>query len=275
MNSKSVDHYLPNKDNAHIDTSKFESEINTLYKSLTNDNVNENSHWDNTYKLILNRISSELTEPHNDELICRYFTPAKFIWFANKNLVYFSSATNFEDKQDSEIPLDYKHSVQKILLQKDILPIFWDEHLDRMRAHWLISCWTSLDNHYDDYLLWHRYAESNLGVGVVTTYGELKSALDESCTNNTDVNTFKSGYVNYSNSLHLPPFNKRNIFRNEKEVRFVCNTDLLASHSVDISSLKSKLSLRFSPDAPLEHIESIMNIWTTMGGSDEYNIAGD
>ncbi len=156
MNSTPPDHYIPNKDNAHIDTSKFESEINTLYKTLTNDNANENIYWDNTYKLILDRISDKLTEPRANNLICRYFTPTKFIWFVSKNLVYFSSAKNFEDKQDSEIPLDYKHAIQKILCQKDILPIFLDNHLDRMRSHWLVSCWTSLDNHDDDYLLWHH-----------------------------------------------------------------------------------------------------------------------
>ena len=70
-------------------------------------------------------------------------------------------------------------------------------------------------------------------------------------------------------------FNKRNIFRNEKEVRFVCNTDLLASHSVDISNLKKEFSLRFSPDAPQAHIDSILAVWEKMGGGDEFYIAGE
>lgn len=269
-----MNHYIPNKDNAHFDTSDFEKEINSLYKSLEGDALDEANLWDDTYKIILNRISNTPNEPKNDELICRYFTPAKFMWFANNNHVYFSSAKNFEDKQDSDIPPDYKNSILRVLHQRNVIPLFWDEYLDRMRAHWLVSCWTSLDNHYDDYLLWHRYAESELGVGIVITYGELKSVLKQSCETEKDVSSFESGYVGYTSPLYSPSFNKRNIFRNEKEVRFVCNADLLASHSVDISSLKSKLSLRFSPDAPLEHIESIMNIWTTMGGSDEYNIAG-
>ena len=275
MNFKPIDHYIPNKDNAHIDTSKFESEINSLYKSLTGDALCESNLWDSTYKLILNRISNTPKEPQDDELICRYFTPTKFIWFVNKNLVYFSSAVNFEDKHDSDIPPDYKNSILKILFNRDVTPLLWDDHLDRMRAHWLVSCWTSLDNHNDDYLLWHRYAHSEFGVGIVITYGELKNILKKACETEKDVNSFESGYVGYSSPLYSPSFNKRNIFRNEKEVRFVCNTDLLASHSVDISSLKSRLSLRFSPDAPQEHIESIMTIWTTMGGSDEYNISGD
>ena len=268
-------HYVPDNQNAHIDTREFEKELNELFGTLSGNGLDEANLWSDIYENIISKINTRLAEPNDDDLICRYFTPAKFLWFAHQTAIYLGSANDFEDKRDSDIPDDYKHCIQKVLFERGVIPLAWDDYLDRMRSHWLVSCWTSLDNHHDDYLLWHRYAGSQLGVGVVITYGELKNLLKAECLNDKDVKLFQCGYVGYSHRLHLPPFNKRNIFRNEKEVRFVCESNLLASMSIDASSLKQKFSLRFSPDAPRAHINSIRAVWEKMGGGREYHISGD
>lgn len=274
MNSDNS-HYIADNLNAHIDTREFEKELNELFGTLRGDELDEATLWSDIYENIISKINSRLAEPNDNDLICRYFTPAKFLWFAHQSTIYFGSANDFEDRRDSDIPDDYKHCVQKILFERDVIPLAWDDYLDRMRSRWLVSCWTSLDNHHDDYLLWHRYAGSELGVGVVITYGELRNLLKAECSSDKDVKLFQSGYVGYSHPLHLPPFNKRNTFRNEKEVRFVCEANLLASMSIDVSSLKEKFSLRFSPDAPKAHIDSIRAVWKKMGGGREYHISGD
>ena len=268
-------HYIPDTLNAHIDTREFEKELNELFGTMQGNELDESSLWQDTYENIISKISNNLSEPNDDDLICRYFTPAKFLWFAHQNSIYFGSANDFEDRHDSDIPEDYKNCVQTVLFERKVIPLFWDDYLDRIRSRWLVSCWTSLGNHHDDYLLWHRYAGSELGIGVVISYGDLKKRLEAECAGYKEVKLFQSGYVGYSHPLHLPPFNKRNIFRNEKEVRFVCEANLLASISIDVTPLKEIFSLRFSPDAPRAHIDSIRAVWEKMGGGSEYHISGD
>ena len=266
-------HYIADSLNSNIDTREFEKELNELFGKLCGNELDDANLWPDIYENIITKINSELSEPNEDDLICRYFTPAKFMWFAHQNSVYFGSASDFEDKHDSDLPEDYKNCVKKVLMERDIIPLYWDDYLERMRSRWLVSCWTSLDNHHDDYLLWHRYAGSELGVGVVIAYGELKKTLETECKKIEGVKLFQSGRVGYKHPLHLPPFNKRNIFRNEKEVRFACKIELSASLSIDASSLKEHFSLRFSPDAPRAHIDSVLKVWEKMGGRSEYNIS--
>lgn len=270
-----ISHYVPDLLNARVDTCKFEKELNYLFGSLQGNELDNANLWSDVYENIIFKINSELAEPNDDDLICRYFTPAKFLWFAHQNSVYLGSAENFEDRHDCDLPEDYKNSVQKILLERKVTPLLWDDYVERMRSRWLVSCWTSLDSHHDDYLLWHRYAGNELGVGVVIAYGELKEVLEAECGKYDEVKIIQSGFVGYKHPLHLPPFNKRYIFRNEKEVRFACKAELLASINIDVSSLKEKFSLRFSPDAPRAHIDSVREVWEKMGGGIEYHISGE
>ena len=202
-------HYIADPLNAHIDTREFEKELNELFGSLRGNELDNANLWPDVYDKIITKIYSELSEPDEDDLICRYFTPAKFLWFAHQNSVYFGSASDFEDRHDSDIPEDYKNCVRKVLFERDVIPLFWDDYLERMRTRWLVSCWTSLDNNHDDYLLWHRYAGSELGVGVVIAYGELKKILETECKKIEEVKLFQPGRVGYQYPLHLPPFNKR------------------------------------------------------------------
>jgi len=270
-----MDHYIPDNQNAHIDTREFENDLNVLFQSLKGVSLEDADLWPVVYENIISKISGNIPEPNDDDLVCRYFTPTKFLWFAHQNTIYFGSAGGFEDKCDSDIPEDYNNCVKKVLYERDLISLVWDDYLDRMRSRWLVSCWTNLDNHHDDYLLWHRYAGNELGVGVVIRYGELRDLLKSEFSREKDIKQFKSGIVRYSHPLCLPPFNKRHIFRNEKEVRFVCEANLLASMSIDVSSLKRKFSLRFSPDAPMAHVESICAVWEKMGGGSEYHISGN
>lgn len=277
MNLENEDHYIPDDQNAHIDTCELKNEINNLYETRVGEELEKANLWPKTYESILSCISSNPPEePSEKALICRYLTPTKFLWFACQEAVYFCGADKFEDKTDSDIPEDYKNCISRILCERNVQnQLLWEAYLDAMRSHWLVSCWTSLDNHYDDYLLWHRYAGDKYGVGITIHYGDLKKELEKSCKNEPHVRKFESGYVGYRHPLRLPPFNKRNIYRNEKEVRFVCKAEVPKSFSVVISSLKKHFSLRFSPDAPTAHVNSIRAVWKKMGGSDKYYIAGN
>jgi hypothetical protein len=156
-----------------------------------------------------------------------------------------------------------------------VVPLFWDDHVQRMQSHWLVSCWTKLDNPYDDYLLWHCYAEGIFGVGITIRYGALRDFLKKECTGADHIDDFIPGYVAYGGPLKSPPFNKRKMFKNEKEIRFACQTELLANHCVNISTLKSEIGLRLSPDSTQTHRDSVRTIWTSLGGEDRIQISGE
>jgi hypothetical protein len=184
------------------------------------------------------------------------------------------SASAFEDKADCSLPADYNYRVQSFFEARGVTPIAWDDYVERFRSGWLVSSWTELTDHHDDYLLWHRYAGGPSGVGVTVRYGQLNSLLRREGARRNWTN-LTSGRVSYGSPLLIPPFSKRRIFRNEKEVRFAFRGDLLAADSVSIASLKDEIHLRFSPDAPRHHVNAIMETWAKWGGSDRYQIAGE
>ena len=274
MSEMDDDHYIPDGQNAHIDTSDFERELEDLAGPLHGWELDEKELWPAIHDRVMGRISNPPDEPPDDALICRYLTPAKFLWFVSQMTAYFGRASGFEDRSDCSLPDDYYSCVQRFFMDREVVPIEWDDHADRMRSRWLISCWTELNDHHDDYLLWHRYAGGPLGVGVSLRYGVLRDQLRAACDSASHVESFLSGYVSYRFPLRFPPFNKRRIFRNEKEIRFACRTDVLASISPSVDTLKEHMGLRFSPDAPREHVESVMATWLRWGGPERFQIAG-
>jgi len=275
MTIEADDHYLPDPNNAHINTTDFEITLDNIIETLTAEGGDTMNLWHKIYERTLGQISNSPEEPADEALICRYLTPTKVLWFVNQTSVYFSSASGFEDKRDCDIPDDYKRSIQRFMTNRNVESLAWSEYAESMRARWLVSCWTNLDEHHDDYLLWHRYAGGKFGVGITLRYGHLKTLLEQSCIKEDKINEFVSGFVSYNHPLRKPPFNKRRIFRNEKEIRFVCRADLLPSINIDISPLKKDIGLRFSPDAPQTHIDSVSAVWVKMGGENRIQISGE
>jgi len=274
MSDLSDDHYLQDLDNAHINTRDFEAGLADLSRGLHGGALDRANLWSQIHKLVMGQLSGPITQPSDQALICRYLSATKFLWFVRQFDVYFGSARAFEDKADCGLPADYNNCVKSFLMGRKVNPIAWDDYSERFRSGWLVSSWTELTEQHDDHLLWQVYAGGPSGVGITIRYEDLKDVLTRESTQR-QLAGFTSGKVSYGSPLKIPPFYKRRIFRNDKEVRFAYRSDLLASDSLSIASLKDKIGLRFSPDASQYHIDAVMETWRKWGGSDRYQKAGD
>lgn len=274
MNQWTDDHYIPDQHNAHIDTSEFQTELARLAKGQVGAELDFANLEPHIVDLVLGRLSNELEQPSDDALICRYLSITKFLWFIQDFSVYLGSARAFEDPTDCSIPTDYNNCVQDFFMERGVAPIVWDDFAERFRAQWLVSSWTEVADHHDDYLLWHRYAGGVFGVGITVRYRDICELLKHESKQKT-LTHFSYGKVSYGSPLRIPPFTKRRIFRNEREVRFACRGEALAAVQMSLLPIRDRIGLRFSPDAPLHHVDAIRQTWMKRGGSDRYQIAGD
>lgn len=269
------DHYVANPNNAHLDTSELEGELNSLFGMRTGQDLDNAAPWPSIHQLIETKVSDAPNEPSDDQLICRYLSPIKFLWFLSQKAIFFGRADGFDDAHDSVIPEDYNRCVQSFLMKKNVKPIAWDEHVRQMQSRWLVSCWTEITDHHDDNLLSHRYAGGKDGVGITIRYGKLRDLFKKSLEADQNTEGFYAGYVSYEHPLKVAPFNKRRIFRNEKEIRFVSRTDILAHKQIGIAALISEIGLRISPEASSEHHDAIRDLWLRSDGEDRIHIAGE
>jgi hypothetical protein len=275
MCDRDDDHYIPDIHNAHIDTRDFEVELARLVGDSAGQELDEKSPWAAIHELISARLDAHVDEPTDDTVICRYLSPIKFLWLVNRFTIRFTSAGEFEDASDCALPADYDDCVQKFLNERRVVPIAWDDYSLHAREKWLVSSWTELKDHHDDYLLWSRYAEGRYGVGITLRYGQLRDLLNEQVAADGSIAPLISGRVTYGSPLRIPPFFKRRMFGNEKEVRFVCRSELLHSFESPIGVLKERICLRFSPDTPKFHRDAIMQTWTRAGGNGCFEISGE
>lgn len=269
------DHYIANANNAHIDTSDFESELHELFDTPIGRDLSHAELYSKIHDLIETKISISPDEPSDDRLICRYLSPTKFLWFISEIEIFFGRASNFDDARDSAIPEDYNRCVQHYLMKRNVTSSAWDEHVRRVQSLWLVSCWTEITDHHDDHLLWHKYAGGDYGVGITMRYGILRDLFQRELGDDPDTEGLFAGYVSYEQPLKIAPFNKRRIFRNEKEIRFTSRTDILNNKRIGIAELKSEIALRISPEASLSHREAIRDIWLRLGGKDRIHVAGE
>ena len=121
------DHYVPDAHNAHVDTREFESRLEELTQGLTGRELDHAELWPRIHALAMNRLAGRIEQPASETLICRYLSPTKFLWFLPQLDLYFGSARAFEDKTDCGIPTDYNHCVQRFFLERDVIPIAWDD----------------------------------------------------------------------------------------------------------------------------------------------------
>lgn len=269
------DHYIADANNAHIDTSEFESELHELFGTPIGRDLSYAEFCPKIHDLIEAKVSISPNEPSDNQLICRYLSPTKFLWFISEIEIFFGMASNFDDARDSAIPEDYNRCVQYFLMKKNVTSSAWDEHVRRMQSRWLVSCWTEITNHHDDHLLWHKYAGGDYGVGITMRYGILRDLFRRALGDDPNTEGLFAGYVSYEQPLKIAPFNKRRIFRNEKEIRFVSRTDILDNKRIGIADLKSEIGLRLSPETSNYHHDAIRDIWLRLGGGDRIQIAGE
>ncbi len=265
------DHYVPNLHNAHLDLEGFERELRNLAAESLQLGVNEEEIVESFYFRALSKLTNLPDEPGDGELVCRFLTPKKFLWFVSNKDIRFCSAQEFDDPKECSLPEDYENSVGKILCELDLPASEWENQIWSKSQDWLVSCWTVLRHHHDDNLIWHKYAEGSEGVGITIRYGQLKGYL-KSNIDSVDVDgSMKAGRVSYEHPLRLLPFNKRRMFQSENEIRFSCrhfqhSRDVL----VDISNIFTDFGLRFSPDAPDHHRQAVKRLWRESGGAERF-----
>jgi len=258
------DHYIVNTRNAHIDTSAFQREVR---EGLTDHKCEIKEALESIYDIAFSRISIVPQEPDDSQLICRYLSPTKFIQFLHTRSINFPMATQFPDHWECRVPEDYETAVLRILFDLNMSADGWSSLVRRKAEEWNISCWTQLDNYFDDHLMWDCYAGGPQGVGITVRYGVLKGSLTNSVKHLDVDGVLHCGSVNYE-SLSLLPFNKHHMFRNEREVRFAFRALQLGAHSVSINDVFGSFGIRISPAATVEHHDAMRCLWLKYGGVD-------
>ena len=258
------DHYIPNARNAHIDTSAFELQVRERL-SGSNDGLEEA--LESIYNLVFFTLSAAPNELDDSKLICRYLSSTKFLRFLDTRCISFPAATQFSDHWECLIPEDYEVAVLRILHELGMSAERWIFLVKQQAARWNVSCWTQLDDYWDDHLMWDSYAGGSQGVGITIRYGVLKDGLARSASRLDVDRVLHSGSVNYE-TLSLLPFNKHYMFRNEREVRFAFKTHHLSAHSVSVDEIFGSFGVRISPAATVEHRDMMRRLWLSYGGVD-------
>ena len=269
-------HYVPGN-NAHIDTQDFVSELNRFSEGGSGKDLDDMEFEEIAYEAVERVLSDQPDAVPPATVICRYLNTERFLWFLKYKTVYLGRVDGFDDARDCSVPEDYDIAVSQFYEGRSCSPEMWQHYSESMRHRWLISCWTEISTSVDDYLLWYRYAGGSLGVGITVNYDVLKRELERGISkfrdNEPDRYGLVCGYVNYGDQLKIMPFNKRRMFKNECEIRFVTQSDLVASLQIPVSRIFKKFGLRFSPDTPMHHRSAIEEVWLKFGGSDNFVIA--
>lgn len=268
--------YVPGT-NAHIDTSSFSAELEHLSEGATGRDLDDMEFERNAYDAV-ERILSDPPDPvPPDTVVCRFLSTEKFLWFLNAKSVFFGRVEGFDDSWDCAVPDDYANAISRFYSMKSQPSDEWEHYADGMRYQWLISCWTAISSNVDDYLLWYRYAGGPDGVGITVPYGildrEIRKGLPPFLDDGSTEESILSGYVDYGERLRVLPFNKRRMFKNESEVRFVVRTEWNRSLQVSVGSIFNEFGLRLSPDAPIHHRSAIEEVWFKYGGSSDIVVA--
>jgi hypothetical protein len=115
--------------------------------------------------------------------------------------------------------------------------------------------------------MWEAYAGGSDGIGTTIRYGQLKNCLLNSIKEIAPYGQLHSGRVNYE-TISLLPFNKHNIFRNEKEIRFAFQSSEPKMELISVDEIFHFFGVRISPAAEPNHAEMIRWMWLKYGGVD-------
>jgi len=265
------DHYIPNPHNAHLDMQEFEIELRSIAAESRQIGRSEAEIIERFYFAALSRLTGLPSEPGDDELICRFLTPKKLLWFVSSKNIRFCSAQEFDDPKECSLPEDYENSIARVLHELDLSPREWENQKWQNGQVWLMSCWTALGSHHDDSLIWHKYAEGPEGVGITIRYGELRDFLKTGIDKIDADEQMRSGRVSYDFPLRTLPFSKRRMYRSENEVRFSFRHFQQARDAfMDVSEIFDRFGLRFSPDAPDHHRQAVKHLWLNCGGPERF-----
>lgn len=168
-----------------------------------------------------------------DTIIWRYLDFSKFIALLESQIIHFTRLDDFYDKYEGAYPpSDYERFFTNEFwgtIEKSLLSQLIDISV---RLGNFASCW-HINNH-ENYGMWRSYINSNEGVAIKTTVGNLMDSLDNSkhsiVYGNVEYVDFESLNIqkyfkhNQKNGIEImpiPSFFKRKSFSFEQEFRAV------------------------------------------------------
>lgn len=168
-----------------------------------------------------------------DTIIWRYLDFSKFISLLEEQIIHFTRLDNFYDKYEGLYPpSDYERFYNKDFfstIDKKLVTQLTDISV---RLGNFASCWHI--NEDENYGMWKSYIETNQGVAIQTTVGNLMDSLKESKLpiiygnveyvdiNKLDIKEYyERNKSNGFNIMPIPSFFKRKSFSFENEFRSV------------------------------------------------------
>lgn len=169
--------------------------------------------------------------------ICRYFNSRKVHWLISDPGIWFARFDEMnDDEQEGAFYNAYRPSGQRLTVEQRTMLA----DANRFNRMPLISCWSLFDEG-DDADMWSKFGGGKGSICCVSTVGQLKRSLS--------VPNIPACYVRYysedrlgeqvdstrpqmpvfylpgcmeERTYHTTELVKRDIFRGEKEVRFIC-----------------------------------------------------
>ncbi|TIH12745.1 DUF2971 domain-containing protein [Marinifilum sp. JC120] len=170
-----------------------------------------------------------------DASLWRYFKTERFIELLKTSSIYFSSATQFEDRFEGACQI----VTQK---NKDITIDYTLEHAFKdLRRMIKISCWHTAQ--YESDAMWKLYAGQRKGIAITTTPKKLKNGLKPYQIKPTygeeKVHCGPIEYIDLSKKSLKPSllntfYKKHMAFEWEKEFRLAISLRLADEYGVDI-----------------------------------------
>lgn len=149
--------------------------------------------------------------PTDDTVIYRYMSFTKYAALLDKQALYFSSATDFEDGFEGSTGPAVAPNLQSLWMR-------------RMKQFILISSWQQAE--HESLAMWKIYLNSDEGIALKTTVGKLKEALQKS---SRPVHVGTVSYVDYekekipTDNIFAPYLYKQLSFAYEQECRAILN----------------------------------------------------
>lgn len=177
-------------------------------------------------------------QPSSDSRIWRYFNFTQLMSIIERDSLWFSDLTEFDDPYEGTVPKENIYEEIDILVdsldydREEIEPIY--ELFNPKKAYnkeRLVNCWNK--NQYESAALWEQYLDSPEGVAISTTVENVKSALEDS---GYEMVYGEVKYINYETDRIpmgvLPTvYHKRKSFQHENEFRISFAPD--ESDSID------------------------------------------
>lgn len=166
-------------------------------------------------------------------IIWRYMDIIKFLDLIQTQQLYFSNIENFNDPYEGFVSSDYKKMELKnfkTIEEKNLYEIEKKEEL----KNYFINCWHV--NDYENVAMWKAYTDSNNGIAIKSTIGNLTVAIGEKNYKNKEYNRSVSfGKVEYIGELsdeEILKIKSKTIFNDKTKILLYKNISFEAENEV-------------------------------------------